>query len=389
MKRAYKVELKPNNKQRRYFGRCAGAARYVYNWGLAEWKRQYEAGEKPSAYSLRKQFTAQKDELCPWVRELPYAVTGSAFLNLGVAFQNFFRRIKNGDPEVGYPKFKKRGQHSSFQLKGYKTADDSIWLTRRLGLVRLKERGYIPSEIAYRVNGGATYCTISERAGRWYASIQVEEPDLEPLNGHGSVGVDVGIKSLAVTSDGTEFEGTKALYRYERKLNRLNRELSRRKKGGANWRKTKAKIARTHQKITNVRRHAQHQASHHIVEHLQPNIVILEDLNIKGMLKNHKLAKAISDAGMFELHRQLTYKANWRNVQVIKADRWYASSKTCSGCGYKKTDLTLADRIYECSECGLSIDRDLNAARNLASLGIEPPNGRELPEELECSNASL
>lgn len=382
MKRAYKTELDPNNKQRGLFGRCAGASRFVYKWGLIEWKRQYEDGGKPSAYSLRVKFNANKAELCPWIKELPYAVTESAFENLGKAFQNFFRRVKNGESEVGYPKPKKRGQHNSFQLRGYKTTNDSIWLGKWFGWVRFKERGYIPAGVAYQVNGGATYCTISERAGRWFVSVQVEEPDMKPINGSGAIGVDVGIKNLVASSNGQIFNATKALYKYERKLARLHRELSRRKKGGKNWKKTKGKISKVYRKVTDVRRHAQHQASHYLVEDLQPQVIILEDLNIKGMLKNRRLAKAISDAGMSELHRQITYKADWRGIQVIKADRWYASSKTCSGCGCIQSTLTLSDRVFNCPDCGLTIDRDLNAARNLAALG-EPPNGRELSRELK------
>jgi putative transposase len=228
MLRAYKTELRPNNKQRGYFAQCAGATRYVYNWGLAEWKRQYEAGEKPSAEGLRKQFNAQKDELCPWIRDLPYAVVEASFLNLGLAFKNFFRRVKNGE-KPGYPKFKKRGRRSSFQLRGYKTEVDRVWLGKQIGWVRLKERGYIPPDISYQNNGGV-YATISERAGCWYISILVEEPDMEPVNGKGVVGVDVGIKSLAACSDGTIFENPRALYRYGCKLKRLSRKLSRRQK---------------------------------------------------------------------------------------------------------------------------------------------------------------
>lgn len=413
MKRAYKVELDPNNKQRGYFGRCAGTARFVYNWGLAEWERRMESKESKSAYRLTQAFNAIKQDEFFFVTEVPYAITESALRNLDNAFQRYWKEKKDGiiekrkaqlkregkwdrrvarlfkkgrkgiqfDP--GYPQFKRRGEHNSFQLRGYKTDVDRMWLGRAIGWVRLKERGYIPSGVAYKKNGGSVYCTISERAGRWFISIQVEEPDMKPLSGHGAVGVDVGIKNLAVTSDGSEFAGTKALYKYERKLARLQRELSRRELGSRNRAKTKAKISRLYRKITNVRRHAQHQASHHIIEHLQPRVIILEDLNVQGMLKNHRLAKAISDAGMSELHRQITYKADWRGVQVVRADRWYASSKTCSRCGYVVSDLTLSDRIFVCPNCGLVIDRDLNAAKSLAVLEDEPSNGRELPGELE------
>ena len=150
-------------------GRCCGAARFAYNWGIAECKAWYERGDKPSAYSLCKRFNSIKDELCPWIREIPYSVTESAFRNLGSAFQHFFRRVKNGDEEVGYPKFKKRGRrHNSFQLRGTKIENDRVRLTR-LGWVRLKERNYIPVGAKYGV-----YATISERAGRWYISVLVK-----------------------------------------------------------------------------------------------------------------------------------------------------------------------------------------------------------------------
>jgi putative transposase len=381
MLKAYKTELDPNNKQRGYFAQCAGATRYVYNWGLAEWKRQYEAEEKPSADKLRKQFNTQKDELCPWIRGLPYAIVEAAFLNLGLAFKNFFRRVRNGE-KPGYPKFKKRGaRRSGFQLRGYKTETDRVWLGKRIGWVRLKERGYIPTDVSYQNNGGV-YATISERARRWYISILVEEPDMEPVNGSGVIGVDVGIKALAACSDGTIFANPKALHKYKRKLKRLQRELSRRQKGSKNWHKTKARIAKAHQQIANVRKHALHQVSHYVTQELAPQTIVIEDLNVNGMVKNHHLAQAVADASMSELHRQIGYKADWMDIKVIKADRWYASSKTCSSCGSVKEKLSLSERTFTCPDCGLEIDRDLNAARNLAALGIEPSNGRGLPTEL-------
>lgn len=388
MLKAYKTELRPTNKQMGLFRQCAGASRYVYNWGLAEWKRQYEAEEKSSAHGLCKLFNSQKGNLCPWIRNLPYAIVESSFINLGNAFKHFFRRVKTGE-KPGYPKFKKRGLHSSFQLRGYKTEDDSIWLGRTIGSVRLKERGYIPSGVSYKNNGGV-YATISEKAGHWFISVLVDEPDLEPIKGNGSIGVDVGVKSLAIASDGSEFEATKALYKYERKLARVQRDLSRKQKGSVNRKKAKARVARLHKKVTDIRKHAQHQASHHIVEHLRPSVIILEDLNVKGMVKNRRLAKAISDAGMSELHRQIGYKAEWRGIRVIKADRWYASSKTCSNCGCVKSDLTLGDRTFVCPECGFTIDRDLNAARNLAALDkTTRQTDGVMPAELECSEALL
>lgn len=373
--RAYKTELDPNHAQQAMMRQCVGAARYVFNWGLAEWKRQYEAEEKPSEYSLRKLFNSKKDEQCPWIRELPYAVVESAFANLGAAFQNFFRRVKQGE-KPGYPRFKKRGFSSSFQVKGAKITDNAARLTN-IGWVRLKERGYIPVS-AERYG---TYATVSLRAGRWYLSVLVEAelPEPEPATGP-VIGVDVGIKSLAVLSDGTEYENPKSYYRAERTLKRLQRELARRTKGGRNYQKTKDKVGKAYAKVSNIRAHTLHQISHEVT-HQSPRAVVMEDLNVRGMLQNGHLAKAISDASFGELRRQMGYKASWRGIEFVLANQWEPSSKTCSRCGHIKQDLTLADRIYRCDVCGLEIDRDRNAAINLAAI-YERRNTAGLPGEL-------
>ena len=374
--KAYKTELKPNNKQASFFAQCCGASRYVYNWGLAEWKRQYEDGGKPSAYGLRAQFNAAKDELCPWIRELPYNIIESAFGNLGNAFKNFFRRIKNGDDKAGYPRFKKRGIKNSFQLRSTRVEHDRVRLTG-IGWVRLKESGYIPVGAEYGI-----YTTISERAGRWFISVLVKCED-QPIAESTSpaLGIDLGVKSLATCSDGAVFENPKTLYQHEKRLARLQRELSRRKKGSANRAKTKAKVARLHYKISNIRKHAIHQVSDYATEKVRPAAIVLENLNVRGMMKNHHLAKAIGDASFHELRRQLEYKAERNGIEVIIADRFYPSSKTCNRCGCRKDDLTLADRIFKCNDCGYEIDRDLNAALNLAALS-EGRNAPGLPVEL-------
>lgn len=361
--KAYKTELDPNNKQRTFFRRCAGTSRFIFNWALADRQTRYKAGEKTSQYEQRRRFNSIKDEQCPWVREVPYAVTESAFANCDAAFQHFFRRVKSGD-KPGYPKFKRRGRSESFQLKSTKVESDRVRLTH-IGWVRLKERDYIPTD-AQRYG---TYATVSERAGRWYISVLVEEEIGEPDNDSELViGLDFGIKYLAVCSNGKAFENPRALYKADRKLKRLQRELSRRKRGGQNWKKTKRKIARQYAKITNIRKHALHQVSHYVTATVQPKAVVLEDLNVSGMLKNHHLARAISDVGMSELRRQIEYKGAWYGVEVVVADRWYPSSKTCSNCGSVKPLLTLSERLYVCDDCGLIVDRDLNAAKNLAAL---------------------
>ena len=366
--RAYRTELDPTNKQRSYMGQCCGAIRYVYNWGLAEWKRQYEAGEKPSAYSLRKQFNGIKDDLCPWIRTLPYAVTESAFEALGRAFKNFFRRVKSGAKEKGYPRFKVRGRsRSSFRVRSLGVGHDAVRITG-LGWVRLKEQGYLP--LAEDIVKYGTYATLSERAGRWFVSVQAyEEMDIETVSSGAVIGIDLGLKSRAVLSNGKVFEIPRWLNIYRRQMGRAGRELSRRKKGGKNWRKSKAKIGQLHLKIANVRAHWLHEISNYVVG-LRPHTIVMETLNVQGMMQNRHLARAVADAGFFELRRQIEYKAKWAGIEVVLADTFYPSSKKCSGCGAQKSVLRLSERTYVCESCGLVIDRDLNAATNLAMLGV-------------------
>ena len=364
--RAYKTELDPTDKQRTAFLQCAGTSRFVFNWGLATWQQWYEDGKKPSAYSLRKHFNAIKAEQCPWIYDIPYAVTEASFQNLDAAFKNFFRRVKQGDDKAGYPKFKRRSGNKSFQLKSTRIEHGQVRLTH-IGWVRLKEHGYIPC--SDRGIKFGTYATVSERAGRWYISVLTKETVADPTNDSVlTVGIDFGLKTLAVLSNGETFPNPHALIVAEQKLSRLQRELSRRKRGGANWQKTKAKVARLYAKIANIRKHTLHDISHHVTADLRPRAIVIEDLNVSGMMSNRHLSKAVSDVGFYELRRQIEYKAQRLGIEVIIADRWYASSKTCSGCGWKNTELTLSDRVFHCPECGLEIDRDLNAALNLQSL---------------------
>lgn len=363
--RAYRVELDPNNKQRTLFRRCAGATRFVFNWGLATWKQQYEDGLKPSAYGLCVQFNAIKREQCPWITSLPYAVTEAAFQNLKKAFDNFFRRVKQGADKAGYPKFKKRSGRKRFSLRSTKIERDRVRLTG-IGWVRLKQADYIPTNANYGV-----CATISERAGRWYIAVLVTdaEPPVDDCLS-GVLGVDFGIKSLAVVSDGTVFENPRALNEYDKKLRRISRELNRRTLGGKNRETSKARLARVHAKIADMREFSLHQISDYVTEKCKPAKIVLEDLNVSGMMKNHHLARAISDVGFSELRRQIEYKAARLGIEIVLADMWYPSSKTCSGCGWKNDALTLADREFKCPQCGLALDRDLNAARNLAAYGL-------------------
>lgn len=369
--RAYKTELDPNDTQCQWFLCCAGAARFCYNWGLGAMKDAYSEGRKTSVLAEKKRLNSIKAEEFPWLYEVPYTVLEAAFDNLKSAYENFFRRVKKGE-KAGFPRFKSRKRGiGSFTVRGSLCIEPNHiripvpkGMPRRYGWVRLKEHDYVPTEPTKLLS-----FTISERAGRWFVSAQVEENVPEPKPATGApIGVDFGIKELAVCSNGTVFANVRALAMGERKIKRLSRELARRKKGSENWKKTKHKLAKTHYKIACVRKHVLHQISHYVTAKTKPHTVVLEDLNVKGMQQNHHLAKVIADASFAQLRRQVEYKGEWYGVNVMFADRWYASSKTCSECGAHWPDLTLADRTIVCPECGVVLDRDFNAAVNLVSL---------------------
>ena len=397
IQKAYKTKLVVNNREAGYLRGCAGLARFVYNWALAESKRVYEeTGKTPSARNvLKKQFNAIKGNEYPWVYDYPSVISESAFDDLDNAFKHFFRRVKAGETP-GYPRFKKRGVHDSFRLRGSIAVEDGRIKLPRIGRLRLAEHGYLPAD------ADVNTATISLSAGNWYISVQVEEPDAEPLPLTGDVlGVDLGVKVMAAVSDGTIYENPAIYRKHERRRQRLGRELSRRKQGGANWKKTKARLAKLDRKTADTRRHVQHDLSADLTRNKRPAAIVLEDLNVKGMLAKAKpkqdaateqyipngraakrgLSKSLADVGIGELRRQIVYKAGWLGIHIETADRWYASSKTCSGCGAVKSDLTLGDRTYRCEACGLVIDRDVNAAKNLAAL-LEPVKHGGLPVEL-------
>jgi putative transposase len=299
-----------------------------------------------------------------WMYAVSKCAPQEALRNLDRAFAHFFRRVKEKKAgkkvKVGYPQFKsKKNGLSSFRLTGtIRVFDDAIQLPR-LGRLRLKERGYVPSEGVRILNA-----TVSERAGRWFVSVQVEMEQPDPAGEERPVvGVDLGIARLATGSDGASLENPRALKRALRKIKRWQRTVSRRQKGSANRRKAVARLAQAHGRVANLRKDTLHQATSRLAK--TKSVVVLEDLNVSGMLHNHPLAQAIADAGLYEFRRQMTYKGAWYGCRVVIAPRYYPSTKRCSRCGNVKTTIGLGERVYECEVCGLQIDRDLNAALNL------------------------
>jgi len=363
--RAYKAELDPNNLQRTALLRHAGAARWAYNWGLCQKRAARASGQKvPTAIDLHRKLNALKKTDLSWLYEVSKCAPQEALRNLDQAFQNFFRRCKNGAKKKGYPKFKSRKRGvGSFSLTGSIRVADAALQLPRLGTLRLKERDYLPAQDAKILRA-----TVSERAGRWFVSLQVEveRPDPKPKDGE-ALGIDVGVKHLMVLSDGTVFKNPKTLHAVQRQLGRAQRTVARRCKGSANRRKAVQRVARLHYRTACVRNDAIHKATSAVIAK-QPSVVVIEALHVAGMMQNHRLARAVADASLAEIHRQLEYKAKWAGIASVKADPWFPSSQLCSACGGVKEVLDLSERRYVCVECGSSLDRDLNAAINLRNL---------------------
>jgi putative transposase len=362
---AHKIALKPNNVQATYFARAAGVARFAYNWALAEWGRQYAAWKldktqsKPSQMAMGRALNAIKKEAFPWMLEVTKNAPQMAIIQLGAAFQNFFAgRAK-------YPKSRKKGVHDRFSLSNDQFSVESSRIRiPRLGWVRMRE--------ALRLTGKIMSATVSRLADQWFVSITVdtlEQSTSTQAENQGAVGVDLGVSALATLSTGEPpIPGPKAHKVLLCRLQRLSRGLSRKVKGSQNRKKARMKLARLHARISNIRKDALHQLTTDLTRRF--HTIGIEDLNVRGMVKNRHLSRALSDMGFFEFRRQLEYKAAWRGGMIVVADRWYPSSKTCSCCGHKLDELPLSVRQWTCPGCNTTHDRDVNAAVNLKNLAV-------------------
>lgn len=359
----HKIQLKPNKKQEEFFLKSAGVARFAFNWALAEWKKQYEAGEKPNEAKLRKQLNSIKAVEFPWMLEVSKTVPQQAVKNVGIAYKNFFRQVKTGE-KPGFPRCKKLGiSKDSFRPdNGCAKDKDALVISNKK--VRLPKIGYVKLAEELRFSGKIIGSTISRTADRWFISITVDSDTFPHVRkNHGSCGVDVGINCLAALNDGTKYQPAKALKTFEERLKRQQRILSRRKKGSANRKKSARKVAKLHYKMRCLRRDVIHKATTDIV--LNNDFIAIEDMNVKGMVKNRKLARAVHDASMSEFHRQLEYKSAMYSGHVHKTDRFFPSTKLCMNCGTAH-DMPLNRRVFKC-ECGVEEDRDVHAAQNILS----------------------
>ena len=409
MIRAYLFALDPNPGQERVFRSHCGAARVAYNWGLARVKTNLDQREAErsyglsggeltphvpwNAYGLRKAWNATKEQVAPWWAENSKEAYACGLANLATALANWSesKAGKWKGPKVRFPRFKsKRGRLSCrFTTGAFGLGPDRRHIVLpRIGTVRTCES---TRRLARRVEQGTARirsATLSHQRGRWHVSFSVELPDVEPVPRAGgrAVGVDLGIKSLAVLSTGEVIPNPRHLDGELRTLRRLQRACSRRRgpdkrtrtAPSNRWRKARARVARLYTRISAQRRDGLHQLSTRLVAEF--DTVVVEDLHVAGMIRNKRLARHIGQLGMGELRRQLTYKTAAAGVRLVVADRWYPSSKTCSACGAVKTKLSLAEREYRCESCGMSLDRDVNAAHNLAARADQALPGELRPE---------
>lgn len=360
---AHRIRLDPNNVQETWLERCAGTARFTFNWGLARWQEVRAAGGKPSWQTINADLNARKTIEFPWMADLPWKVANGALEDLGNAFSHFFRRVKQGAGKKGYPRFKvKKRAKPAFAIEGRALRFDG----RR---VKIPKLGWVRIREPLRFPGKLLSARFTKHAGHWYVSVQVEVSDSytypHRCETQAVVGMDLGVVDLAVLSTGERIEAPRVLRRHETKLRRLNKELSRRTRGGKNWHKTKARLGKLHEQTANIRRDVAHKLTARLVRDFR--YIGVEDLNVKGMMRT-RLAKSVMDAAMSEIGRQLGYKSVLAGSTVVAADRFYPSSKTCSACGRVYADLILSERAWTCDGCGVVHDRDLNAAQNLEAL---------------------
>ena len=370
MLKGYKYRIYPNEEQAIQIEKTFGCCRFVYNQLLAKkidlYKNEQKSMSKTDCNNYCNRILKKEYE---WLKEVDkFALTNSIY-NLDEAYKNFFRRVKQGHEKVGFPKFKSKKNHYC----SYKTnfTNNNIKVDFDNNKVQLPKLKWVKCKLHRRFIGKILFVTISKTpSNKYFISFNVEcEHEILPKNNN-AVGIDLGIKDLLITSDGEVINNEKLTYKYEKKLAKLQRQFAKKKKGSNNWNKQRIKIARLHEKITNIRKDNLHKISHTLVKENQ--FIFSEDLNIKGMVKNHNLAKSIHDCSWYELTRQISYKSEWNERVYKKVDRYYPSSQLCSKCGYQNVNTkNLNVREWKCPICGTNHDRDKNASINILNEGLK------------------
>ena len=368
--KGYKYRIYPNEEQKVQINKTFGCCRFVYNHFLAMRIELYKTEQKSlSKTDYNNHCNRVMKKEYPWLREIDkFALTNSIY-NLDSAYQNFFREIKKGNSNQGFPKFKSKRNNN----KSYKTnlTSNNIELDFTNNQIKLPKLKWVECKLHRKFTGKILSATISQvPSGKYFVSLNVECEHEELPKNNNAVGLDLGISDLLITSDGEIEDNKKLTYKYEEKLAKLQRQLARKQEGSNNFHKQRIKVARLHEKITNIRKDNLHKISSRIVKENQ--FIFSENLNVSGMVKNHNLAKAIHDVSWYELTRQLQYKSEWNGRVYHKVDRYFPSSQLCSVCGYKNSGTKdLSVREWTCTECGSNHDRDINAAINILNQGME------------------